>query len=314
MPTDDLKQAEKQEIIAVLLLTMEQREVTRRCLQTLMPIKSHNIPVLVLDNGSRDATGEMIRDRFPWVDYHYSSENMGVAGGRNYLAELAQNTYKPDYFVILDNDTIVEPDFIEKLHAPFAEDNKLAITSPKIKVLGDPSRLYGAGGCRVNFYSGKTMHRGYGEVDNGRYDRSNDCVASGGCMMIRTRVFWEVAGFDLTFNPYGPEDLDFVFRVRKAGWRTRYVADAVIYHELFPSKTFEKGAFSEIYAKNRVRHWLIFLNRYGNVLQKSVFWLFTAPFLLLRVVIRELMSGNRKGIAGLFKGGFSYIFKKGNSK
>jgi GT2 family glycosyltransferase len=293
---------------------MDQQEVTRRCLQTLMPVRRPNIHLLVLDNGSKDATGEMIREQFPAVDYHYSSENMGVAGGRNHLAKLAQNEYQPDYFVILDNDTIVEPDFIDKLHAPFAEDDKLAITSPKIKVLGEPDRLYGAGGCRVNFYSGKTMHRGYGEVDTGRYDSSSDCVASGGCMMIRAPVFWDVNGFDLTFNPYGPEDLDFVFRVRKAGWRTQYVADAVIYHELLPSKTFEKGNYSEIYAKNRVRHWLIFLDRYGTVFHKLVFWLFTAPFLLLRVVLRELMSGNLKGIAGLFKGGFSFIFKKGNKK
>jgi GT2 family glycosyltransferase len=133
-------------------------------------------------------------------------------------------------------------------------------------------------------------------------------------MMIRSEVFRDVGGFDLIFNPYGPEDLDFVFRVRKAGWRTRYVADSVIYHELLPSRTFEKGSYSEIYARNRVRHWLIFLGRHGSVLQKLVFWVFTAPLLLLRVVFRELLSGNSKGIAGLFKGGFSYIFKKGNKR
>ena len=278
--------------VAIIILSLNQREKTLRCLQSLVSIPNKDVKLILWDNGSADETIEVVRERYPDVYSHYCDQNLGVAGGRNKAAQLANDLYKPQFLLFIDNDMTVEPDFLTHLLAPFASESRLAQTTGKILDMANPKRIYGAGGCQIRFWLGDTNHKGYGEIDGGQYQNSHACICSGGCMLIRTDIFEAMDGFDKRFNPYGPEDLDMGLRIQKAGFYGLYIPEAVVYHESHPGRTFSGGSYSQQYAANRARQWLRFLKRHGKWWQKLAFYGAGGPYLLLKLIIREYRRDN----------------------
>lgn len=293
--------------IAVVILTCDQRDTTLRCLSSFDGVDRDDVGILVWDNGSTDGTKAAIESQFPGVEVRHSDQNLGVAGGRNAGASAAVELWDPEFLLFLDNDTVVSPDFIQNLRAPFQEISGVGITTPKILSLEDPKRIDAAGGCHVHFYLGETPPVGHGEIDEGQYDVVRDCIA-GGIILVRSAVFDAMDGYDTAFNPYGPEDIDFSLRVRKAGYRCLYVPDAVIYHE--ETQTFEGGEYSRKYARQKAKNWYRLVQKHADPLEKAAFWLVGVPFRLLSAAIREARAGNAKAITGLLTGGWNMIVER----
>lgn len=299
---------------AVIVLTMNQRDKTLRCLESLRAVHGASFAVVLWDNASSDGTVEAARQSFPEVLTHHHETNLGVASGRNAAARMAAEQFDCRYFLFLDNDTTVDPDVIRLLRAPFEGDPRLAQTTPKIRFYNDHSILYGARGCGVNFLTGRTTHIGYREIDRGQYDERSACIPSGGCMVVRRDVFERLGGFDAIFDPYGPEDLDFGFRVREAGYTALYIPEAVIYHDPSPGKTISQGQYTEMYASYRSKHWLRFMRRHATAMQRAGFYAIGAPYLLLRVLVREGRKGNFSAIKGLIRGGWDSARSSGSDR
>jgi GT2 family glycosyltransferase len=144
---------------------------------------------------------------------------------------------------------------------------------------------------------------GYREIDGGQYDTIEECIACGGAMMVRTDVFRELGGFDPTFDPFGPEDLDFSLRLQAAGYRALYVPQAVAYHSV--SHTFGAG-YDEDYARHKSRHWFALMRRHASPLEQLGFFLLGAPRLAVGVMLREARRGNLGAVRGLFRGILDY--------
>lgn len=285
-------------VIAVVMLTMNQRDKTIRCLASFSAVTDPPHHIVLWDNGSRDGTLEAVQQLFPQVLTHHCPTNLGVASGRNAAAALAIERFAPSHLLFLDNDMVVAPDFMRELFAPFSTgDNALAQTAAKIKFLGDERYLYSAGGSEVRFWLGETRPIGHGELDTGQHDAPKPCIAQGGAMLVRSDVFRQLGGFDPAFNPYGPEDLDFALRARQAGYYSLYTPRAVVFHER--SQTFEGGHYTERYASNKAQKWLLFMNRHATRAQRLGFYLIGAPYLLTRALIREGRKGNFAAIKGL---------------
>ena len=148
------------------------------------------------------------------------------------------------------------------------------------------------------------MAVGHGEVDAGQFDTTRKCLPGGGGTMARMDVFMMLSGFDPIFDPYGPEDLDFSLRVREAGYYGRYVPEAVIYHD--HHRSMSNARFNEIYARNKMQHWMIFLQRHAMPWQKFGFFLFGGPIGVVRFLFRELSRGNPGAIKGILSGIWLY--------
>lgn len=294
----------------VILLTRDQREKTLRCLASLADVVSPPFDTIVWDNGSTDGTAEAVRARFPDVVVRRHPENLGVASGRNAAARVAAEVFGSELLLFLDNDMIVDPDFLQHLVAPFQRDPRLGQTTPKIRMLGREQWLYGAGGCAVNFRTGSTNHVGYGERDLGQFDVPATCIPSGGCMLVRSDLFERLGGFDPAYDPYGPEDLDFGLRARNVGFYGLYVPEAVVYHEPRPGRTFGGSGYTAEYARNKARLWLHFLHRHGSLRDRALFYAIGLPAGLLRRTARELRAGNLRGIAGLARGAFDALTRR----
>jgi GT2 family glycosyltransferase len=285
--------------ICVIILTMNQREKTLRCLESLLSIRNPPFRTILWDNGSQDGTAEAVQVRFPQVIVHHHPENLGVASGRNAAARMAIQTYGASHLLFLDNDMQVESDFVGALYRPFRDDPELGQTQAKLRFMHDRQRLNDAGGARINFVLWRIKPVGYGEIDRGQYDRPKGCVSCGGAMMVRADVFQQLGGFDALFDPFGPEDLDFSLRLEEAGYISRYIPQAVAYHEV--SHTYG-GGYSEEYARHKARHWRTFMYRHASTGQKLGFFLLGVPYLALRTILREGRRGNFGAIRGLARG------------
>jgi GT2 family glycosyltransferase len=290
--------------ISLIVLTYNQRDKTLRCLKSLRATTDPPFHVVLWDNGSQDGTVGAVSRAFPEVLIHHHPSNLGVAGGRNAAAELAIKIFRPSHLLFLDNDIILEPDCVKALHKPFEADDTLGQTQPKLLFMDERRRLNDGGGCEINFWLGRTVPIGCGEIDHGQYNRPRKCVACGGAMMVRTDIFQQLRGFDLTFGPFGPEDLDFSLRLSKAGYHALYVPEAVAYHEV--SHTFG-GEYDEEYARNKSRHWYAFLRRHASPIQQLGFFFLGAPYLAVRVMLREGRKGNLGAIRGIVCGFYDFL-------
>lgn len=283
-------------LVAVVILTVDQRATTLRCLESFEAVEAPSYRIVVWDNGSTDGTEEAIRSRFPDVLVHRHPENLGVASGRNAAAALASKQWSPRFLFFLDNDTRVAPDVLAALIDPFADDASLAATAPKLKLLRDPERIDMAGGARIRYWRASMDGIGHGEIDVGQYDAPMECV-TGGCVLVRTTIFHELGGFDTVFDPYGPEDLDFSLRAAKAGYRSLYEPRALIWHD--PTQTLEGGQYTANFVRYKALHWHVFLHRHASFGQRVAFYGAGVPYLLLRMVYREARRGNLGAVLGL---------------
>ena len=273
--------------IAVVVLTFNRCDTTLRCLRTVAAQEGADFGVLLWDNGSTDGTAGTVREEFPEVVVRAHPSNLGVAGGRNAAAAAAIESFRPDYLLFLDNDLELREGFIQAMRRPFDSDDRLAQTQAKLLFSHDAERLNDGGGCRIQFWLGRTQPVGYGEIDRGQYDRPARCVAGGGAMMVRAEVFRRLAGFDEAFSPTGPEDLDFSLRAYEAGYHAVFVPEAVAYHT--PSHT-RPTTYS---AALRVRHWLEFSKRHASNGQRLGFLLVGLPLMYARTQLALGRHRNR---------------------
>ncbi len=286
---------------AAVVLTWNQRDKTLRFLDSLGAARGGtDLAVLVFDQGSEDGTPEAIQSHFPGIDVHWNPRNLGVASGRNAGAALAIERYEPEILVFLDNDLVLQPGFFDALLAPFDADPRLGQTQAKLRFLHDPERLNDGGGCRVRWWRGETLPVGFGELDRGQRDVPAPCISCGGAMAVRAALFRELGGFDPIFDPVGPEDLDFSLRLQASGRGALYVPQAVALHEV--SHSFGGGAYSEEYARHKVRNWLVFMMRHARAHQKLAFFAVGAPWFAVRAALRELRRGNLGALRGWLRG------------
>jgi GT2 family glycosyltransferase len=288
-----------QPVLVIVILTFNQREKTLQCLASVIDTQTGEHTILVWDNGSGDGSIPAVKVAYPQVQTRFHPENLGVAGGRNAAAQFAIEQFHATHLLFLDNDMLLEPGFIQALYRPFTENSKIGQTQAKLRFMHDRSRINDGGGAKIDFVFWQIKPVGYGEVDRGQYDTPKPCNSCGGAMLVRADVFQELGGFDESFNPFGPEDMDFTLRLQKLGYQAWYIPQAVAYHEV--SHTFGKG-YSEEYAQHKSRHWLHFMRRHASPWQKVAFYLIGAPVLTIRTIFREARRGNLSAIRGLFKG------------
>jgi GT2 family glycosyltransferase len=286
--------------IAVVMLTLNQRETTLRALRSVVPQLEPGDHVLVWDNGSSDGTVAAIEAEFPSVTAHHHPQNLGVASGRNAGAKLAEQLFQPEFLMFLDNDLVLRPGFVRALLESFARNPRLGQAQAKLLYFDEPERINDGGGCRINFWLGRTDPVGFKQIDRGQCEQIAPCISCGGAMVVRAELFHELGGFDGIFDPFGPEDLDFSLRLQKRGYEALYIPTAVALHEA--NHTFESGGYSAVYARSKAKHWLRFLKRHGTPLQKAGFFLVGAPLIAARMVFREVLRGNPGAVLGSVRG------------
>ncbi len=233
-------------LVTVIVLNWNGKELLKDCLESLEKVEYPDYNVLVVDNGSNDGSVSYVQTEFPDVELLILDQNYGYAKGNNRGFEYAKSS-GAEFVIILNNDTIVDADFIEPLLNPF-KDESIGQTVPKIYYADEKEKIWYAGG-KINYWTGFITHEGIREVDAEKFNKIKITdYATGCCFCMRVNDFSNFNGFDESFSMYG-EDADLSMRVQNNGLKVLFVPDSKIYHKVSASIG---GAFSLTKIKRKV--------------------------------------------------------------
>jgi GT2 family glycosyltransferase len=217
--------------VSIVLLNLNGYRDTKDCLESLQRVQYLNFDVIVVDNGSSDDSFPRLQKEFPETTVVRSQENLGFSGGNNLGIQQALDN-GADYVLLLNNDTLVDPNFLTCLVQVGETDPRIGILGSKIFYHSEPQRIWYAGGY-VKYGIGACLHFGLDQLDReGKFSRVEDTEFITGCaMMIKSSLLREIGLLDEKLFIYW-EDADFCMRARNAGNRLVFVPTALIWHKI----------------------------------------------------------------------------------
>lgn len=286
--------------IGTVILNWNGWRDTLACLTSIQqadyPASRHQI--VVVDNGSTDESVAQLRGH-NGLTLLELPRNVGFAAGSNVgIRHALANGC--DCVLLLNNDTLVAPDFLMPLLQTFEVDPAAGVVSPKIRYCGRPDQLWYAGGkFRQPRLIGEMV--GLGQPDTGQYDQLREVdFAVGCCMLIRRPVLERIGYLDERFFFY-QEDVDFSYRAAQAGFSVWYQPASVIFHKVSHSTRDDAPRRTFLYAQSRV----VFFAKH---IRGTRLWAVVGLELLrlIRTVARSLWRGQpdlaRSYVQGLLAG------------
>lgn len=259
--------------IFIILLNYNGYNDTICCLESLKKISYPGINIVIIDNDSSDNSVDKIcnyldakctdyitfnnqhaatpcEKTIPYITIIQSGRNGGYGHGNNIGIKyaLAQNA---DYLLILNNDTVVDPGFLEPLVEMAENDKKIGIISSKIYFYDRPDRLWFNGG-RFNPYTAKVEHYNFNEKDIGQEPLKENTFISGCLWLIPQKIFKEVGLINEEYFMY-VEDLEYCHRVLKHGYTLKVCDKSHVLHKVGSSSGNWSPFFAYWMAKNKIK-------------------------------------------------------------
>ena len=217
--------------VAIVILNWNGRQMLKEYLPSVLKYSREEATVYVADNASTDDSLTMLKQEFPEVELIVLERNWGFADGYNKaLAKI-----EAEYFVLLNSDIEVTPDWLKPMVAYMDGHQDVAACQPKLRSIFDKHRFEyaGASGGYIDRF-GYPFCRGRifetVEEDSGQYDETADVLwATGAALMIRSKDYWETGGLDGRFFAHN-EEIDLCWRLRIRGSRVVCLPESLIYH------------------------------------------------------------------------------------
>jgi len=245
--------------VAVVILNYNGEKLLGSYLPSVLNTTYPNCKVYVADNASKDASVEFLKENFPQVSLIEMAQNHGFAEGYN----LALQNLEEDYFVLLNSDVEVTPNWLGPMIDLLESNRNIAVVQPKIRSHRNPEYFEhaGAAGGWIDFL-GYPFCRGRifdtVEKDNGQYDHLTEIFwASGACMAVRAPLYQAFGGFDAEFFAH-MEEIDFCWRIKKAGYKVMFTPKSVVYH--FGGGTLDYQSPYKAYLNFRNNYYLLLKN------------------------------------------------------
>lgn len=214
--------------------------------------------VVVVDNGSTDSSVVEIEAHYPCVPIIATGANLGYAGGNNVGIRYALDR-GVDFIGVLNNDVVVEPDFVEPLIGIFQQQPEIGIVTPLVAERVDDGQVW-AMGSAVNWRTAAVTRQHAGEPINawrGRLPFPVE-IASGAAMLVRREVFNRVGLLDESFFLYY-EETDWCLRAGRAGCRILAVPSSIVWHKVSAALGASSPAIDYYMLRNHLRlisrHW-----------------------------------------------------------
>jgi len=231
--------------LAVVIVSWNVRDLLAACLRSLFADLNRSdlkAEVWVVDNGSADGTPEMVAESFPTVHLIASDENLGFAAGNNVALRQVSSLKSqiPKYIWLLNSDTEVQPGATVALLSTLDTNLQVGVAGAKL-LYPDGSLQHAAfrfpGLIQLVFEFFPLPPRLYDTPLNGRYSHRLYEGKSpfpvdhplGAAMMMRVEAVAQVGLMDEGYQMYC-EEIDWCWRMRKAGWQALCVPTAQVIH------------------------------------------------------------------------------------
>ena len=242
--------------LSVVIVNYNTREPLRRCLRSLRAERDQvDLEVIVVDNGSRDGSRDMVRADFPETRLIAPKRNTWFTGGNNLGLAAAQG----EYVLILNPDTFVFSGTLQAMLAYLREHSHVGAVSCR-QVFPDGKTIQNAsqapryldlvlgytflGTLLAPWRARRRARMWYTDWD--RLSTRPVEVIPGSCLMASRALLQRLEGFDETFRLYFAED-DLCIRIRADGHEIHFLADAVIEHQEHASVSQVQRLASQIY-------------------------------------------------------------------
>ena len=216
--------------VSIVILNFNGRSYLEKFLPGVIK-NSKDYEVIVADNCSTDDSVEYLQKHFPDVRLILLPENKGYSQGYN--EALSQVDAK--YYVLLNSDVEVTPEWISPVVQMMDEDNSIAAAQPGVLDFNkkDHFEYAGAAGGMIDVL-GYPFCRGRMfltlEDDHGQFnDVARIFWATGACLFIRSDVYHKLGGLDPDFFAH-MEEIDLCWRINAAGFKVMYNGMSKVYH------------------------------------------------------------------------------------
>ncbi|HWP83085.1 MAG TPA: glycosyltransferase [Bacteroidota bacterium] len=286
--------------LSVIIVNYNVREFLHHALVSLKKaMRGIRAEVLVVDNASDDGSVQMLQKDFPWVRLIINKSNEGFARANNRALRRARGKY----LLLINPDTVVQEDTLKVMLRFFEENPDVGLAGCKILNPDGTFQL----ACRRSFptpWVAFTRLTGLSKLFPktrllGRYnltylspDETYEIDAvSGSFMMTRRKVYNEVGGLDERFFMYG-EDLDWCYRIQKAGWKIYYVHSTQIIH--YKGESTRRSSIDEIKMFYEAMQLFVRKHLTRSVLLASLLKLaiaFSSRLAMIRAHLRPVLIG-----------------------
>ncbi len=276
-------------LVSIITVNYDHPEVTLALLFSLRLVTYPAIEIIVVDNASPKDDPAVLKRSYPEIIFIQSKENLGFAGGNN----LGVRKAKGKYLLFINNDTEVDPGFLEPLVAKCESDQEIGAVSPKIKYFDHPDTIQFCGQAPMNHCTMRSHGIGHGVVDTGLFDfDSVTHFVHGAAMMVPRSVILQIGLMPECYFLYY-EELDWCASMKQAGYQLWYVHNSVILHK----ESISTGKMSPLktYYMNRSR--LLYLRR--NV--KGIKFLVAVLYQSFVAIPKNLLVFALKSDSGHFK-------------
>ena len=263
--------------ISIIIVNYNGKGFLQGCLDSVKSELTEGCEVIVVDNGSVDGSAAFLHGTFPWVNVIESKNNLGFAGGNN----LGVRHAKSELIILLNNDTVVHPGWLQGL-LDAVRDDDVACASSLIKTEGIPEQYYEMNGS-INFMGQNIMRV---------FEEPTDIFYAGGASMIfKKNILGEP--FDDDYFVYS-EDVYLGLRVRFMGLNVKHTNESRLDHLGNGTSQHQRSGFLTFFQeRNRLLNLMLFFSAWTIIR--------TLPYILLNCSAKILLAlmGRKYSLNGL---------------
>jgi hypothetical protein len=279
--------------ISVIIVSWNARELLQKCLESIQETGKLLVrEIIVVDNGSRDGSPEMVAQQFPEVALVRAEKNLGFSRANNLGIKRASGTY----LALLNSDVIVHPGCFDILARFLESHDDVGLVGPK--VLGADGRLQRT--CRRLPTIWNTLCRSLAldkalsrwpvfsgrEMRHWNHNSEAEVEVLNGCFwMARREAVEKVGGLDERFFFYA-EDVDWCKRFRDSGWKVVFVPEATATHLGGGSSNNAPLRYSIEMLRANLAYW----EKYRGIPGLVAFYLLSILHHAIRLILRGLKT------------------------
>ncbi len=214
-------------MVSVIIVTTNNLKYLKDCIRSLQNQSFKDFETIIVFNNSQENIIENVKRKFSEANFIINNENLLFSKAYNQGIKLS----KGKYVLCLNDDVVLKNNFIEELMNSIQRDKQIGMISGKIlrmdKITIDSTGLF-LGKSR------KPVERGFGQQDDGRYNKEGYIFGvNGAAVLYRKAMLEDIKNedgyFDSTYGLFY-EDLDLSWRANRFGWKAFYNPKAIAYH------------------------------------------------------------------------------------